>query len=165
MEAEPSEWRTSVHVYAVGDAWQRTARRVETPASLAVVSNAWRSSEVSRVRIASNTFCTVASTADRSGSWARAGRASVVTKVNAARKCSRTVRLRSVGSQRLPQHATALSMAPPPESGEADKRETTLSLWRMSGESPPCRPLARVATARARARVKYNARMPWKLSV
>src|SRR5438132_1317823 len=37
MEAEPSEWRTSVYVYAVGDAGQRTARRVETPAS----SPAW----------------------------------------------------------------------------------------------------------------------------
>src|SRR2546426_9596162 len=37
MEAEPSEWRTSVYVYAVGDAGQGAARRVETPAS----SPAW----------------------------------------------------------------------------------------------------------------------------
>src|SRR2546425_10325086 len=33
MEAEPSEWRTSVYVYAVGGAGQQPARRVETPAS------------------------------------------------------------------------------------------------------------------------------------
>jgi len=33
MEAEPSEWRTSVYVYAVGGAGQQAARRVETPAS------------------------------------------------------------------------------------------------------------------------------------
>jgi len=37
LEAEPSEWRTSVYVYAVGDAGQGAARRVETPAS----SPAW----------------------------------------------------------------------------------------------------------------------------
>jgi dipeptidyl aminopeptidase/acylaminoacyl peptidase len=37
MEAEPSEWRTSVYVYAVGDAGLRVAPRVETPAS----SPAW----------------------------------------------------------------------------------------------------------------------------
>ena len=33
MEAEPSEWRTSVYLYAVGGAGQQAARRVETPAS------------------------------------------------------------------------------------------------------------------------------------
>jgi len=33
MEAEPSEWRTSVYVYAVGGAAQQAARGVETPAS------------------------------------------------------------------------------------------------------------------------------------
>src|SRR5213596_1680749 len=38
MEAEPSEWRTSVYVYAVGDAAQRTARRVEASASAPVWS-------------------------------------------------------------------------------------------------------------------------------
>src|SRR3989442_14159157 len=32
MEAEPSEWRTSVYVYAVGGAGQQPARRGETPA-------------------------------------------------------------------------------------------------------------------------------------
>ena len=37
MEVEPSEWRTSVYVYAVGGVGQRAARRVETPAS----SPAW----------------------------------------------------------------------------------------------------------------------------
>src|SRR3989442_14864768 len=37
MEAEPSEWRTSGDVYAVGDAGQGAARRGETPAS----SPAW----------------------------------------------------------------------------------------------------------------------------
>src|SRR5439155_16493990 len=37
MNAEPSEWRTSVYVYAVDGAAPRTARRVETPAS----SPAW----------------------------------------------------------------------------------------------------------------------------
>src|SRR5437867_12856459 len=38
MEAEPSEWRTSGYVYAVGDAAQRTARRVEASASAPVWS-------------------------------------------------------------------------------------------------------------------------------
>src|SRR5438034_10361021 len=33
MEAEPSEWRTSVYLYAVGGAGQQAARGVETPAS------------------------------------------------------------------------------------------------------------------------------------
>src|SRR2546430_15527431 len=33
MEAWPSEWRTSVYLYAVGGAGQQAARRVETPAS------------------------------------------------------------------------------------------------------------------------------------
>src|SRR5438552_2235867 len=33
MEAEPSEWRTSVYLYAVGGAGQQAARWVETPAS------------------------------------------------------------------------------------------------------------------------------------
>src|SRR3989442_11242948 len=33
MEAEPSEWRTSVYVYAVGGAGPQAARRGETPAS------------------------------------------------------------------------------------------------------------------------------------
>src|SRR5437016_581703 len=33
MEAEPSEWRTSVYLYAVGGGGQQAARRVETPAS------------------------------------------------------------------------------------------------------------------------------------
>src|SRR2546428_12772973 len=33
MEAQPSEWRTSVYLYAVGGAGQQAARRVETPAS------------------------------------------------------------------------------------------------------------------------------------
>ena len=37
MEAEPSEWRTSVYVYAVGGAGQQAVGRVETPAS----SPAW----------------------------------------------------------------------------------------------------------------------------
>src|SRR5881397_3022989 len=37
MDAEPSEWRTSVHVYALDGAGSRTARRIETPAS----SPAW----------------------------------------------------------------------------------------------------------------------------
>ena len=37
MEAEPSEWRTSVHVYALDGAAPRAARRIETPAS----SPAW----------------------------------------------------------------------------------------------------------------------------
>src|SRR3989442_12518345 len=32
MEAEPSEWRTSVYVYAVGGAGPQAARRGETPA-------------------------------------------------------------------------------------------------------------------------------------
>src|SRR6266566_2446677 len=38
MEAEPSEWRTSVYLYAVGGAGQQAARRVETPASSPVWS-------------------------------------------------------------------------------------------------------------------------------
>src|SRR6266705_1899592 len=33
MEPEPSEWRTSVYLYAVGGVVQQAARRVETPAS------------------------------------------------------------------------------------------------------------------------------------
>src|SRR5207247_207026 len=33
MEPEPSEWRTSVYLYAVGATGQPAARRVETPAS------------------------------------------------------------------------------------------------------------------------------------
>src|SRR6266705_1713561 len=33
MEAEPSEWRTSVYLYAVGGVVQQAAQRVETPAS------------------------------------------------------------------------------------------------------------------------------------
>src|SRR5205809_2440 len=33
MEPEPSEWRTSVYLYAVGATGQQAARRVETPAS------------------------------------------------------------------------------------------------------------------------------------
>src|SRR5438093_11143371 len=33
MEAEPSEWRTSVHVYALDGAEPRAARRIETPAT------------------------------------------------------------------------------------------------------------------------------------
>src|SRR3989442_11990052 len=33
MEAEPSEWRMSVYVYAVGRTAQQAARRGETPAS------------------------------------------------------------------------------------------------------------------------------------
>src|SRR5947207_9950538 len=33
MAAEPSEWRTSVYLYAIGDAGQGAARRVETAAS------------------------------------------------------------------------------------------------------------------------------------
>src|SRR5438094_5467447 len=33
MEAEPSEWRTSVCLYAVGGATEQAPRRVETPAS------------------------------------------------------------------------------------------------------------------------------------
>src|SRR6266511_1713802 len=43
MDAEPSEWRTSVYVYAVGDGGQRAARRVETSASAPVWSPDGRS--------------------------------------------------------------------------------------------------------------------------
>src|SRR5437016_1436810 len=42
MEAEPSEWRTSVYLYAVGGAGQQAARRVETPASAPAWSPAGR---------------------------------------------------------------------------------------------------------------------------